>query len=105
MKITFPGIPNQRQPGCLHWFAGSQCLSPARSGEATFLTTLDRTTIDLYSYARGPSETKIGRRRKTEAPRAFAPARRSGKHPAHCQLFRPFLLTGVRSTGHHIAAI
>ena len=35
MKITFLGVPNQRQPGYLHWFAGSQCLSPARSGEAT----------------------------------------------------------------------
>ena len=36
MKITFLGVPNQRQPGCLHWFASSQFLSPARSGEVTF---------------------------------------------------------------------
>jgi hypothetical protein len=68
-------------------------------------TTLDRTTIDIYSYASGPSESKIGRRSKTEAPRAIAPARRIGEHPAHRRLFGPFLFTGVRSTWHHIAAI
>src|SRR3984957_11354218 len=59
----------------------------------------------MYSYAGGPSESKIGRRSKTEAPRAFAPARRSDKHPAHRRLFWPFLFTGVRSTWHHLAAI
>ena len=59
----------------------------------------------MYSYHRGPSESKSGRRSKTEAPRAFAPARRSSKHPAYRQLFGPFLFTGVRSTWHHLAAI
>src|SRR5882672_8265441 len=83
--------------------AESRCT--ARSGEATFSITLDRTTIDTYSYASGPSESKIGRRSKTEAPRAFAPAGRSSKRPAHRQLFGPFLFTGVRSTWHHLAAI
>src|SRR5580704_4100947 len=67
--------------------------------------TRDRTTIDMYSYASGPSESKIGRRSKTEAPCAFAPAGGSGKHPAHRQLFGSFLFTGVRSTWHHLAAI
>src|SRR5580704_3432405 len=50
-------------------------------------TTLDRTTIDMHSYPHGPSESEIERRSKTEAPRAFAPARRSSKRPAHRQLF------------------
>src|SRR5258707_11634925 len=68
-------------------------------------TTLDRTTIDMHSYPHGPSESKIERRSKTESPRAFASARRSGKHPAYRQLFAPFLFTGVRSTWHHLAAI
>src|SRR5580692_4437233 len=68
-------------------------------------TTLDRTTIDMHTYPHGPSESKIGRRSKTEAPRAFTPARRSDKHPAHRRLFWPFLFTGVRSTRHHFAAI
>src|SRR6202046_4480268 len=63
------------------------------------------TTLDMYSYASGPGERKIGRRSKTEAPRAFAPARRSSKHPARRQLFGPLLFAGVRSTGHHLAAI
>lgn len=67
--------------------------------------TLDRTTIDMHSYSHGPSESKIERRSETEAPRAFAPARRIGKHPAYRQLFEPFLFTGVRSTWHHLAAI
>ena len=49
-------------------------------------TTLDRTTIDMHSYPHGPSENKIERRSKTEAPRAFASASRSGKHPAYRQL-------------------
>jgi hypothetical protein len=68
-------------------------------------TTLDRTTIDRHSYPHGPSESKIERRNKTEAPRAFAPASRSGKHPAYRQLCAPFFFTGVRSTWHHLAAI
>src|ERR1700722_19361616 len=59
----------------------------------------------MHSYPHGPSESKSGRRSKTEAPRAFAPARRSSKHHAHRQLFGPFLFAGVRSTGHHLAAI
>src|SRR5258708_17414810 len=74
-------------------------------GRSDVLTTLDRTTIDMHSYRHGPSESTIERRSKTEAPRAFAPARRSGKHPAHRRLFWPFLFTGVRSTWHHLAAI
>src|SRR5882672_7822111 len=69
------------------------------------VTTLDRTTIDMHSYPHGPSESKIERRSKTEAPRAFAPASRSGKHPAYRQLCAPFFFTGVRSTWHHLAAI
>ena len=68
-------------------------------------TTLDRTTIDMHSFLHGPSESKIERRSKTEAPCAFAPARCSGKHPAYRQLFGPFLFTGVHSTWHHLAAI
>ena len=68
-------------------------------------TTLDRTTINMHSYPHGPSESKIGRRSKTEASRAFAPASRSGKHPAYRQLFAPFFFTGVQSTWHHLAAI
>src|SRR5580700_538242 len=59
----------------------------------------------MHSYPHGPSESKNGRRSKTEALRAFAPARRSGKYSAHCQLFGSFLFTGVRSTWHHLAAI
>ena len=74
-------------------------------GRSDVPTTLERTTIDMYSYAGGPSESKIGRRSKTEAPCAFAPARCSGKHPAYRQLFGPFLFTGVHSTWHHLAAI
>src|SRR5580704_10121803 len=68
-------------------------------------TTLDRTTIDMHSYLHGPSESKIERRSKTEAPPAFAPASRGGKHPAYRQLCAPFFFTGVRSTWHHLAAI
>src|SRR5882757_326726 len=68
-------------------------------------TTLDRTTVDEYSYASGLSESKLERRSKTKAPRAFAPTRRSGKHPAGRQLCGPFLFPGVRSTWHHLAAI
>src|SRR5258705_9523420 len=68
-------------------------------------TILDRTTIDMHSYPHGPGESKIERRSKTEAPRAFAPASRSGNHPAYRQLFAPFFFTGVRSTWNHLAAI
>src|SRR6266436_4459128 len=68
-------------------------------------TILDRTTIDMHSCPHAPSESKIERRSKTEAPRAFAPASRSGKHPAYRQLFAPFFFTGVQSTWHHLAAI
>src|SRR3984893_4971521 len=66
---------------------------------------LYRSTIDTYSYPHGPSESKIERRSETEAPRAFAPASRSGKHPAYRQLCAPFFFTGVRSKWHHLAAI
>src|SRR3984893_8323353 len=74
-------------------------------GRSDVSTTLDRTTIDMHSFLHGPSESKIGRRSKTEAPCAFAPTRCSGKHPAYRQLFGPFLFTGVHSTWHHLAAI
>jgi len=47
----------------------------------------------MHSYPHGPSESKSERRSKTEAPRAFAPASRSGKHPAYRQLFAPFFFT------------
>jgi len=70
-------------------------------GRSDVLTTLDRSTLDMYSYASDPSESKLDGEAKTEAPRAFAPARRSRKYPAHRQLFGPFLFAGVRSTGHH----
>ncbi len=59
----------------------------------------------MHSYPHDPSESKIERRSKTEAPRAFASASRSGKHPTYRQLCAPFFFTGVRSTWHHLAAI
>src|SRR5580693_9984327 len=105
MKITVLGVPNQCQPGCLHWFAGFAIFVAGEIARSDVSTTHYRTTIDIYSYGSGPSESKIGRRSKTEAPCAFAPAGRSGKHPAHRQLFGSFLFTGVRSTWHHLAAI
>src|SRR6202035_1769140 len=79
--------------------------SGCQTGSCGASTTVYRTTIDMYSYARGPSESKIGRRSKTEAPCAFAPARCRGMPPAYRQLFGPFLFTGVHSTWHHLAAI
>src|SRR6266404_242488 len=74
-------------------------------GRSDVSSTLDRTTIDMHSYPHDPSESKIERRSKTEAPRAFASASRSGKHPTYRQLCAPFFFTGVRSTWHHLAAI
>src|SRR6266853_1110585 len=82
-------------PICANVLIGRSDVSPK----------LDRTTIDMHSYPHGPSESKIERRSETEAPRAFAPASRSGKHPAYRQLFAPFFFTGVQSTWHHLAAI